>query len=77
MKKLYYTKEVGLDESDSLNGLRTLSVYSIEDNKPKLQFEIECISDDLGEYFYSDEEEIQNYLNDNGMEDEEFEIIQL
>lgn len=74
---LYYVVKPHLDSSDSLNGLRTITVYIIENNIPKTFAELECMTDDLGKYFYSNEEEIQNYLDDNGYEDEEFDFVQL
>ncbi len=48
-------------------GIRTISLYS-----PNLMAEIECL-----EGFYSNEEEIQNYLDDNGYEDETFEFFEM
>jgi hypothetical protein len=77
MKKLYYVVTPHFDSSDSLNGIRTIDVYSIENNEPRTFAELESLSDDLGDYFKSDEEEIQDYLDDNGYGDEEFDFIQL
>ena len=39
--------------------------------------ELECSSDDLGEFLYTNEEEIQNYLDDNGYGDEDYEFSRL
>ena len=76
MKKLYFVVEVSSYGEGTSNGLRTITVYTIENNKPRIWFELECLSDDLGFYF-SNEEEIQEWLNDNGYGDAEIEMIQL
>lgn len=74
MKKLYYTVEKHTYDDGEPNGLRTLKVYG-EDLR--VFAELECMSDDLGEYLRTNEEEIQEYLDDNGYSDEEFEFIKL
>ena len=76
-KMLYYVVETHLDETKSWNGLRTTPVYSIENSIPKIFTELVSATDGNGHYFYSNEEEIQNYLDDNGYGDEEYEFIQL
>lgn len=63
-KNLFYTVNYQRYEEGSLNGLRTIKVYKIENNIPKLFAELECKSDDLGNEFMSDEEEIQEYLDE-------------
>lgn len=70
-RKLYYTISFEFDESDSKNGNKTISVYSIENNEPKNFCDIECQNVD------NSETQIQSYLNDNGYEDESFELILL
>lgn len=74
MKKLYYTVDFEYYDDGSHNGLRTINVYDIVDNTPKSFAQLECSSEDD---FYTNEEEIQNYLDDNGYEEEEFDFIQL
>jgi hypothetical protein len=74
-KTLYYVVEkqlsdVGNDIQEA-NGWKNVTVYSIVDNKPEKQFDLELSNSD------NTEEEIQNYLNDNGMGDDEFEMKQL
>lgn len=72
--KLYYTVCVETYSDGSPNGIRTLEVYEIENNEPKKFVQLQCSSDELGEPFYTNEEEIQNWLDDNGYEDKEFEF---
>jgi hypothetical protein len=76
MKKLYYVVIPHFDSSGNLDRFRTINVYSIENYKPKKFAKILCLSDNLGNYFKSDEEEIRWYLVSNGYGDEEFNIIQ-
>jgi len=66
MKKLYYTVEKELDGSESLNGLKTISVYEMIDNEPKMLTIIDAVLED------NSEEKIQEYLDDNGMGDDKF-----
>ena len=75
MRKLYYVVEkqshdVG-DDIHELTGWKTITVYEIVDNQPKIFCEIES---DITE---NSEDEIQTYLDNNGYEDEEFEFDQL
>ena len=75
MKKLYYTidketNDVGTDLQE-LTGMKTVTVYEIIDNKPKMFTIIDCTND------CNSEEEIQNYLDDNGHGDETFLFEQL
>lgn len=71
-KKLYFVveKEISSD-GETLNGLKTVTVYEIIDNVPKnfcqVDGSIEDKSSDL----------IQMYLDDNGFGDDNFEFIQL
>lgn len=42
MKKLYYTVERGVyPDGETLDGTKTASVYSIENNIPKIEFNVE------------------------------------
>ena len=77
MKKLYYTVYYERYDEGSLNGIRNIYVYYIEDNTPKLMAYLEAMSDDLGEHFYTNEEEIQMWLDDNGYGDDEYEFEEL
>jgi len=77
MYNLFYVTEKHLDETFSFNGVRTIDVYEIEDNQPKLFFSIEASSYPEGDYFRSDEEEIQEWLDENGYGNEEYNIVQL
>lgn len=77
-KKLYYVVEKQLsgsgDDNDSVEyttGVKNVTGYDIIDSKPVMLFDIEVANED------SSVEAIQNYLNDNGHGDEEFEFIQL
>ena len=75
-KILYYTVEFDFQnngECDEKNGNKTITVYSIVNNKPKIFCEIESFNE------LSSENEIQTYLDNNGYENEEFEfeILQL
>lgn len=74
-KKLYYvveklTTDVG-DDIHELSGWKTITVYTVEDNEIKEWFELE------GENALKTQDEIQDYLDDNGYSDEEFEMKQL
>ena len=77
MKKLYYTVYYERYDEGSLYGIRNIYVYYIEDNTPKLMAYLEAMSDDLGEPFYTNEEEIQMWLDDNGYGDDEYEFEEL
>ena len=72
MKKLYYTvdKEISTD-GETLNGLKTVFVYEIIDNVPKRIFIAEGDNSDKSTDL------IQNYLDDNGMGDDQFEFVEL
>ena len=75
MKKLYYT--VAKETNDigggfqEVTGNKEVSVYEIVDNVPTLFFTLDL------ELSQNSEEEIQEYLNDNGHGDESFELILL
>jgi len=74
---LYYTVEkevVNYDANDGAEettGNKTVSVYEIEENTPKLFCQIDTQNE------YNSESEIQKWLDDNGYEDEEFNFMQL
>lgn len=75
-KKLFYVVTKGLTCSDNdfieeTTGWKDIQVYTIEDNEPKMFFPLELMNED------STEEEIQNYLDDNGYGDDEYEFKQL
>jgi len=72
MKKiLYFVVEKEVDDSDSLNGLKTITVYEIIDNTPKLFATIDCNNED------NSKDKISSYLNDNGFGDDEIYLKQL
>lgn len=66
-KVLYYTieyeKELFDQDIYNLTGLKTINVYEISDNLPKLFCSIESYIEE------SSEEEIQYWLDNNGYED--------
>jgi hypothetical protein len=73
-KKLYYIIEKELqsvDDFEETTGHKTVSVYEIINNEPKKFFSLDLTNDD------NSEEAIQDYLDDNGFEDEVFTLIQL
>ncbi len=72
-KKLYYTvsKEISSDLEDELTGNKTITVYEITNDTPTKFFNVECQNSD------SSTKEIQNYLDDNGYGDDEFELTEL
>ena len=71
-KKLYFVieKEISTDD-ETLTGNKTVSVYEIKDNVPTRFFEVEGDNED------SSSQLIQNYLDDNGFGDDDFELTQL
>lgn len=75
-KKLYYTIEketiYEADMFEECTGLKTITVYEIENNEPK-KF---CVLNDVSNSSNT-KEEIQEYLDDNGYGDDEFEFILL
>ena len=71
---LYYVIEKQIQTIDTIEectGWKTIRVYEIIDNQPKLFCEIEALNET------SDVEEIQIWLDNNGYEDKEFEFLQL
>ena len=69
-KKLYYTVEKEIaEDAETLNGNKTISVYEMLNNAPKLFFEVEGTLED------NTRELIQNHLDDNGFGDDEYEFI--
>lgn len=75
MKTIYFTVDKELNEIDSglfdTTGNKTITVYTIENNEPKIFFEIESILEN------NSIEEIQWWLDENGYGDEEFNIQDL
>lgn len=75
MKKLYYTVYFETYDGVEQNGVRNITVYTIVKNEPKIFVQFDAFSTD-GEKDFSDEDEIQTYLDNNGY-DQEFEFIEL
>lgn len=73
---LYYVVTKHLDNTDSWNGLRTINVYKETNKGLVLEAELTAKSDDIGNYFYTDEEEIQLWLEEQG-DNKMYNIIQL
>ena len=68
-KTLYYVVTPQLEDIDVIwenNGMKNVTTYSIVNGKLEKQFDIECTIED-----------IEDYLIDNGMGDDEFDFIQL
>ena len=74
INKLYYIVELVTTEVEpdiiECNGWKTITIYEIIDNQPKIFAEIEA------KYSSNCNEEIQTYLDNNGF-DKEFEFIRL
>ncbi len=71
-KALYFTIDKNVSgDGETLDGTKTINVYEIIDNKPKVFTTIEA---DLSD---NSKKLIQEYLNDNGHGDEEFDLIVL
>ena len=74
-KKLYYTIDKETNDVggvfQEVTGNKEVTVYEIIDNVPT-----QCFTLDL-ELSQNSEEEIKEYLDDNGYGDEFFELIQL
>ncbi len=65
MKKFYYVVEKQLDSTDeSINGLKTITVYKIENDTPielgEIEVDLELVS----------EEEVEDFLSSNNHIDE-------
>jgi hypothetical protein len=74
MTKLFYTVEKQtqiIDTVEECTGWKTIQVYEIANDQPKMWFELEARNDD------SNEEEIQTWLDNNGFEDREYEFVWL
>lgn len=69
-KVLYFTIEKE-EKDDRLTGFKTVTVYDMVNNKPEMLASIDCSNED------SSTDAIQDYLNNNGYGDDEFELIQL
>jgi hypothetical protein len=70
-KKLYYTVEKEIEDGQFLTGNKEVMVYEIVNNEPKRFFSLDLSNED------DTREEIQDYLDDNGYGDDEFEFILL
>lgn len=71
-RKLYFVieKEIASD-GESLTGNKNISVYEIVNNEPKMFTLIDAVNED------NSKAKIQDYLNDNGFEAEDFVFKQL
>lgn len=69
IKKLYFTvekeTEIG-NEEETITGNKTITVYDIVNNEPKLFAAIDCGNEE------NSKDKIQEYLNDNGYGDDEY-----
>jgi hypothetical protein len=71
-RKIYFTVTKGVeDDGETLDGMKTVSVYEIIDNEPKLWFDVETPNEQPSD------EAVAQYLNDNGFGDEAFDAILL
>lgn len=71
-KKIYFLILQEVDSTgESLTGNKSVTVYEILNNEPKQFFTLDLQNSD------NSIKAIKNYLDDNGHEAEEFEIIQL
>lgn len=73
MRNLFYVVSEDTYEDGSFNGLQTTVVYDIVENFPKEFCSIEANTDSP----YTFEEEIQEWLDNNGYEDEQFNFYRL
>jgi hypothetical protein len=74
MTKLFYTVEKQtqtIDTIEECTGWKTIQVYEIILDQPKIWFELEARNDD------SSEEEIQTWLDNNGFGNREYEFVWL
>lgn len=72
MYRLYYTVEKYtefINEVEETTGVKGITVYEMIDNIPKIFCQIESYNN------ASSELEIQEWLDDNGYEDKEFEFV--
>lgn len=73
-KKVFYVVEFELEDIDGIKeatGHKTISMYTIEKDDLVCIGTIDCVVED------NTLDEIEEYLNDNGFEDEEVELKQL
>jgi hypothetical protein len=66
--KIYYTVELGVMDTDYLSGSKDVYAYQIQDNVPKLFFEIGI------ENSLNAEAEMQTWLDNNGYENTEYDM---
>jgi len=74
-KKLYYTVEKEtqtFDDVQECTGYKSITMYSIENDTPEVIGQINDVDNST-----KSTEAIQDYLDDNGLGDEDFEMIQL
>ena len=73
-RRLYYVVEKelqGQDGFEETTGNKLVTVYEVENNEVKKFFELDILNED------NSEESIREYLDDNGYEDEVFDLIRL
>lgn len=71
MKELFYTVEKQtqtIDTIEECTGWKTIRVYEIVYDRPHFWFDLEAMNDD------NNEEQIQNWLDDNGFSDRKYEF---
>ena len=74
MRELYYTIEKQtqtIDTIEECTGWKTIIVYDIVNDTPKIWFEIESRNDEYSE------NEIQTWLDNNGFENREYSFTEL
>lgn len=77
MKKLYYTITPEVYPNGVHSGFRSIKVYQVMINQPKLLCKISAITHYSGKGTNSDEVEIQTWLDHNGYGDRMFKFIKL
>lgn len=73
-KKLYYVVEksiINIDGVMECDGYKDISVYEIVNNEPQVFFTLNLLLEE------NTIDYIQDYLDDNGYGDDEFEFVQL
>ncbi len=64
MKTLYYTVEKEIENNEYVTGIKNITIYKIVKNKPINIGELKSISNDLGNYFKTSQEEISDYIDE-------------
>ena len=71
-KTLYYVVEKETQDFDGVEectGNKTITTYSVINGGLEKQFDIECLNED------NSEEAIKEYLDDNGMSEDDFNLV--